>query len=67
MSVNNQKMQKVMPVSYGNLIVKNALKPSPKCLEDKICKIKQIKGIPVTLGIFLNQQFLTTWDKIYQI
>ena len=60
-------MQKVMPVSYGNLIVKNALKPSPKCLEDKICKITQIKGIPVTLGIFLNQQFLTTWDKIYQI
>ena len=56
-----------MPVSYGNLIVKNALKPSPKCLEDKICKIKQIKGFPVTLGIFLNQQFLTTWDKIYQI
>ena len=56
-----------MPVSDGNLIVKNALKPSPKSLENKICKTKQIKGIPVTLGIFLNQQFLTTWDKIYQI
>ena len=60
-------MQKVMPVSDGNLIVKNALKPSPKSLENKICKIKQIKDIPVTLEIFLNQQFLTTWDKIYQI
>ena len=56
-----------MPVSDGNLIVKNALKPSPKSLENKICKIKQIKDIPVTLEIFLNPQFLTTWDKIYQI
>ena len=47
-SINNQKVQK-----DGNLRVKNAPKPSAKYLEDKICKIKQIQNIPVTLRTFL--------------
>ena len=33
----------------------NAPKPSIKYLKDKICKIKQIQNIPVTLETFLNQ------------
>ena len=36
--------------------VKNAPKPSIKYFEDKICKIKQIKNIPVTRRTFSNQQ-----------
>ena len=47
-STNNHKVQKFVPVSDGNLSVKNAPNPSSKSLEDKICKIKQIQNIPVT-------------------
>ena len=54
-SINNQKVQKFVPVLDGNLSVKNASKPSTKYLEDKICKIKQIQNIPLTLRIFLNK------------
>ena len=39
-SINNQKVQKLVPVLDGNLSVKNAPKLSAKYLEDKICKIK---------------------------
>ena len=48
-SVNNPKVQKFVPVLDENLIVKNA-----KYLEDKICKIKLIQNISVTLRTFLN-------------
>ena len=44
-----------MPVLDGNLIVKNAPKLSEKYLQDKICTIKQVQNIPVTLRTFLNQ------------
>ena len=37
----------------GNLSVKNAPKLSAKYLEDKICKIKQMQNISVTLRKFL--------------
>ena len=53
-SVNNQKVQKFVPVEYGNLSMKNAPKPSAKYLEDNICKIKQIQNLPVSLRTFLN-------------
>ena len=39
-SVNNQKLQKFVPVLEGNLSVKNAPKLSAKYLQDKTCKIK---------------------------
>ena len=54
-------MQKVVPVLDENLSVKNPSKLSAKYLEDKICKIKQIKSISVTLRTFLNQ--LKTFQK----
>ena len=54
-SLNNQKAQKFVPVLGENLSVKNAPKLSAKYLVDKICKIKQIQNIQVTLRIFLNQ------------
>ena len=54
-SINKQKVQKFVPVLYGNLSVKNAPKLSAKYLEDKKCKIKQIQNLPLTLSIFLNQ------------
>ena len=54
-SVNNQKVQNVVPVLEGNLSVRNAPKLSAKCLQDKICKIKQMQNIPVTLKTCLNQ------------
>ena len=44
-----------MPVLDGNLSVKNAPKLSEKYLQDKICTIKQVQNIPVTLRTFLNQ------------
>ena len=53
-SLNNQKVQTFVPVLDGNLSVKNAPKLSAKYLEDKICKIKQMQNIPVTLRTFLN-------------
>ena len=53
-SLNNQKAQKFVPVLGENLRVKNAPKLSAKYLVDKICKIKQIQNIQVTLRIFLN-------------
>ena len=42
-------MKKIVAVSHGKFSVKKAPKLSAKCLEDKICKIKQIKIIPLTL------------------
>ena len=39
-SVNNQKVEKFVPVLDGILRVKNAPNYSAKYLEDKICKIK---------------------------
>ena len=39
-SVNNQKLQKFVPVLEGNLSVKNAPKLSAKYLQEKTCKIK---------------------------
>ena len=53
-SINNQKM-KFLPLSDGNLSVKNAPKLSAKYLEDKISKMEQIQNIRVTLRTFLNQ------------
>ena len=53
-SVNNEKVQKIVPVLEGNLSVGNAPKLSAKCLQDKICKIKQIQNIPVTSRTCLN-------------
>ena len=47
-SINNQKVQKFVSVLDGNSRVKNAPKLSAKNLEDKRCKIKQIKNISVT-------------------
>ena len=41
--VNNQKVQKFVPVLEGNLSVKNAPKRSAKYFPDKICKIKQMQ------------------------
>ena len=54
-SINNQTVQKFVPVLHGNLSVKNAPKLSAKYLEDKIHKIKLIQNIPVTLRTFSNQ------------
>ena len=54
-SVNDQKVQKFLSVLEWNLSVKNARKLSAKYLQDKICKIKQMHNIPVTLLTFLNQ------------
>ena len=53
-SVNNQKVQKFVPVLDENLSVKNAPKLSAKYLEDKIFKIKMIQNISLTLRIFLT-------------
>ena len=53
-SINNQKMQKFVPVLDGNLSMKNAPKLSAKYFQDKICKMKQIQNISVTLRIFLQ-------------
>ena len=44
-----------MPVLEGNFSGKNVPKRSAKYLQDKICKIKLMKNIPVTLWTFLNQ------------
>ena len=54
-SVNNQKVQKFVPVLKENLNLKNAPKLSAKYLQGKICKIKQMQSIPVTLRTFQNQ------------
>ena len=54
-SINNQMVQKSVPVLDGNLSMKNAPKLSSKYLQDKICKIKQVQNISVTLTTFLNQ------------
>ena len=48
-------MQIFVPILEGNLSVENALKLSPKCFQEKTCKIKQMQNIPVTLRAFLNQ------------
>ena len=53
-SINNQKVQKFVPVLDENLSVKNAPKLSAKYLEDKIFKIKIIQNISVTLRTFLT-------------
>ena len=52
--VNNQKVQKSVPVLAGKLSVKNIPKLSPKYLRDKTCKIKQIENIPLTENIFTS-------------
>ena len=52
---HKQKVQKFVPVLDENLSMKNAPKLSAKYLQDKICKIKQIQNISVTLRRFLNQ------------
>ena len=52
---NNQKVQKFVLVLEENLSVKNTPKLSAKYLQDKICKIKQMQNIPLTLRAFLNQ------------
>ena len=44
-----------MPVLEWNLTVKYAPKLSVKDSQVKICKIKQIQNIPVTVRTFLNQ------------
>ena len=54
-SVNNQEVQKFVPVLKENLSLKNPPKLSAKYLQDKICKIKQMQNIPVTLRTFQNQ------------
>ena len=54
-SISNQKVQRFVPVLHGNLRAKNAPKLSAKYLQNKICKIKQIQNIPVTLRTFLYQ------------
>ena len=54
-SISNQKVQRFVPVLHGNFRAKNAPKLSAKYLQSKICKIKQIQNIPVTLRTFLNQ------------
>ena len=46
------KVQKFVPVLDGNLSMKNAPKLSAEYLQDKICKIKQIQNISVTLTTF---------------
>ena len=48
-------MQKFVPVLEWNFTVKNAPKLSAKDSQVKICKIKQIQNIPVTVRTFLNQ------------
>ena len=50
-----------VPLLDGNFSVKNAPKRSAKHLEDKICKIKQIQIISLSLRIFLSQ--LKTFGK----
>ena len=54
-SVNNQNVQKFVPVLDENLSMKNAPNLSAKYLEYKICKIKLLQNISVTLRTFLNQ------------
>ena len=54
-SVNNQKAQKSVPVLERNLSVKNAPKLSAKYLQDKICNIKQMQNISVSMRTLLNQ------------
>ena len=54
-SVNNQEVQKFVPVLKENLSLKNPPKLSAKYLQGKICKIKQMQNIPVTLRTFQNQ------------
>ena len=53
-SVNNEKVQKFVPVLDENLSVKSSPKLFAKYLEDKIFKTKIIQNISVTLGIFLT-------------
>ena len=48
-------MQKSVPALDENLSVENTPKLSAKFLEDKICKIKQIQNIPLTVRTFVNQ------------
>ena len=45
-------MQKFVQVLEGNLSVKNTPKLSTKYLQNKICKIKQMKNIPVILRTY---------------
>ena len=54
-SVSNQKVQIFVSVLEENLSAKNALKIFAKYLQDKMCKIKQMQNIQVTLKKFLNQ------------
>ena len=55
MNQNFQEVQKFVAVLEENLSMQNAPKLSAKYLQDKICKIKQIQGLPVTVRILLNQ------------
>ena len=48
-------VQKFVPVLDGNLSMKNDPKLSSKYLQGKICKIKQVQNISVTLRTFLSQ------------
>ena len=48
-------MQTFVPVLEWNLTVKYAPKLSANDSQVKICKIKQIQNIPVTVRTFLNQ------------
>ena len=60
-SVNNQKVQKFVPVLDENLSMKNAPKLSAKYLCNKIFKIEIIQNISVNLRTFLT--FI--WIKWY--
>ena len=51
---NQSKGAKIYASIRWELECENALKLSVKYLEDKICKIKQIQNISVTLRTFLN-------------
>ena len=51
-TVNNQKVQKFLPVLEVNLSMKNVPKRSAKCFQAKTCKIKQMQNIPFSVDIF---------------
>ena len=55
MNQNFQEVQKFVAVLEENLSMQNAPKLSAKYLQDKICKIKQMQNIPVTLRAFLSR------------
>ena len=51
-TVNNQKVQKFLPVLEVNLSMKNVPKRSAKYFQAKTCEIKQMQNTPLTVDIF---------------